>query len=390
MKLNRLLSCATALVVAAFAAAPAQQNVSAEPNLSMKNEIQQAIQKGANWLKSQQNKEKGFWSEEENPAITALALSALMGDPSRDKAAPLAPEVTAGYQFLREHRQQDGGIYVKGLANYNTSLSLMAFLALNEEKDQQLMLAARRYLIGLQQDYDTKGTTDNVMDGGIGYGGSSPHSDLSNTTFGLEALYYSKALLADTGASEDKKVDLDWAAAIQFVSRCQNLTATNASAWASDDPGLKGGFIYDPENTKSGKVELPGGKVALRSYGSMTYAGLLSFIYAGLTPDDQRVKAAREWLSANYTLEENPGMKLEGLYYYYHTMAKALSISKTQELVLKDGTKINWREDLARKLLNAQNGDGYWVNTAGRWKESDKIMVTAYALMSLEHIYRGL
>jgi len=48
------------------------------------------------------------------------------------------------------------------------------------------------------------------------------------------------------------------------------------------------------------------GRVALRSYGSISYAGLLSYIYADLQRDDPRVQAAFDWLRGNYTLDEIP------------------------------------------------------------------------------------
>ena len=67
----------------------------------------------------------------------------------------------------------------------------------------------------------------------------------------------------------------------------------------------------------------------LRAYGSMTYAGFKSYLYADLKPDDPRVSAAYDWIRANYTLDENPGMGGNGLYYYYHTFAKALDAIQT-------------------------------------------------------------
>jgi squalene-hopene/tetraprenyl-beta-curcumene cyclase len=72
--------------------------------------------------------------------------------------------------------------------------------------------------------------------------------------------------------------DLNWSAAIQFIQRCQNLPTHNPEKWASDDPQNKGGFIYAPGESKAGQTNLPSGRVALRSYGSMSYAGLLSYI----------------------------------------------------------------------------------------------------------------
>ena len=54
----------------------------------------------------------------------------------------------------------------------------------------------------------------------------------------------------------------------------------------------------------------------------MTYAGLKSMIYAGVGPDDPRVQAAFRWAQRNYTIQENPGLGDNGLYYYFHTFAK--------------------------------------------------------------------
>ncbi len=84
---------------------------------------------------------------------------------------------------------------------------------------------------------------------------------------------------------------------------------------------------------------------------------------------DPRVKAVYEWLRNHYSLEENPGMGEEGLYYYYHTMAKALHAYGAKVLPLKDGKEVNWRHDLAKRLLDKQSGDGFWQNETGRWWE---------------------
>lgn len=60
-------------------------------------------------------------------------------------------------------------------------------------------------------------------------------------------------------------------------------------------------------------------------------------------------------------------MEKQGLYYYYHTMAKALSTYGIDSLTLKDGKVINWREALAKRLIDLQNYKGCWVNESGRW-----------------------
>jgi squalene-hopene/tetraprenyl-beta-curcumene cyclase len=357
-------------------------------DISLKLEVENAIGKGLTWLASKQ-KPEGNWGQPEYPAMTALVLTGFQGDQSGFYKRKYEQVITRGYDYLLKCVKPDGGIYGKDLTNYNTSISMMALLVANRPEYQPVIKKARAYIIGLQDDFGDKGMGDNPLDGGIGYGGTYKHSDLANTTFALEALHYSRYLKSDVAGDAEAK-DLNWKAAIQFISRTQNLPGANDQKWASDDPDNKGGFVYFPEDSKAGEVKLPDGKVALRSYGSMSYAGLLSYIYAQLDKNDPRVKAVYDWLSRHYTLEENPGMGKDGLYYYYHTMAKALSIYGVESLTLKDGKSVNWRKELAKKLLDLQNGDGYWVNESGRWWEKDPVLVTSYAVITLEIISRGL
>ena len=75
--------------------------------------------------------------------------------------------------------------------------------------------------------------------------------------------------------------------------------------------------IYTPIAEDNHAFDDHDGKQVPRSYGSMSYAGLLSYIHADLKKDDPRVTAVYEWLSRNFTLDENPGLGASGLYYYY-------------------------------------------------------------------------
>ncbi|MEM9282143.1 MAG: cycloartenol synthase, partial [Verrucomicrobiota bacterium] len=313
-----------------------------------------------------------------------------------DPAAGLPESAEKGYDFLLSNVKSDGGIYGKGLATYNTALSVMALVQSGKEEHLPVIASARRLLINQQQDYDKRGETDNLFDGGIGYGGSYAHSDLSNTHLALEALYYSKRVLADTKYDESGDFDLDWDAAIDFVSRVQNSedTVERLGEWAGLREEDEGGFIYFPGDTKSDEIELTveGEKrTALRSYGSMSYAGLLAFIYADMDPDDPRIVMVMDWLRNNFTLEENPGMDAQGLYYYYHTMSKALSITGTQKLVTDENVEIDWKKDLALEVMSRQQTDGSWINVdSNRWMEDDPILVTSYSMLTLQHIYRSL
>lgn len=349
-------------------------------NLSIRNEVEIAMTKGRSWLKKQQTPE-GYWSSPEYPAVTGLVLMAL----KEPKEAQIPEQVTKGYSYLLSCVQPDGGIYKKGLANYNTAISLTALAAANDPKFREVMTNARRFVVGQQA---TK-MADPALDGGMGYGPGGTnrqHPDMSNTVFALEALRATQQL--HTG--KENPPDIDWQAAIGFLERCQNLKSHNKEPWASDDPDNKGGFVYFPGHSMAGEVDLPNGKKALRSYGSISYAGLLSYVYADLKKDDDRVVAVLKWLGNHYTLDENPGMGNDGLFYYYQMMAKALSIYGEDKLQTADAKSIDWRKELALKLINLQNGDGYWANESGRWMEKDPVLVTTYALLALQYIYSGM
>lgn len=356
----------------------------ASPYLSIQLETERAMTTGVAYLKSQQQPE-GHWGDATVPAISALALTSILRDPSFDHDAELPDWIEKGYQYIRGCRKSDGGIYGKGLATYNTSTSIMALVALGDEQDEELILKARAFLINQQTDWGNKGETDDQFDGGIGYGGSYAHSDMSNTYLAMEAIFHTKQLAADSDNGKQPK--LDWEAALEFVSRCQNLPETNDQPFASDDAENKGGFVYFPGDSKAGEVELADGTIALRSYGSMSYAGLLSLIYADLKKDDPRIVAVMDWLSRNYTLSENPGLGQQGLYYYYQTIAKALSAVGIDKLTLPDGRKADWRAELSNKLLSTQREDGSWINENSRWWENDPVLVTSYTVLSLAQLH---
>lgn len=358
-----------------------------EPYLSIKLEMQRAIERGNEYLKSQQDKE-GFWRDANYPAYTALVLTAAMRSPSYQKA----DYIDKGYAWLVAQQKDDGGIYGKGLGTYNTATSIVALVAANDPSHHPSILKARRFLINQQTDWDTKGQTDNKYDGGIGYGGSYQHSDLSNTYLSIEALKLSRHIAQDDASG--KQPELNWDAAIQFISRTQNLQETNDLPHTGND----GSFNYYPGNSKAGFRTTADGTKVLRGYGSMSYAALLSMIYAELDETDIRVTAVKKWLSEHFTVKENPGLATaedpslgqQGLFYYYHAMAKALAAANIDKLTMKDGKQVDWREELSNALLSAQAPDGSWVNQNSRWWESDPILVTAYAVLSLEQIYHSI
>lgn len=385
--LRRLLVFIAGLTVSAIGADVFLAPGPAASQVSYNHELQYSIDRGLAWLQSNQNT-NGSWSQPDYPAVTALALMSFEGDPRGRYQDNRPAWLKRGYDHILGCVQPDGGIHRTNLATYNTSISMLALQFAGDPAYTPVVLKARQFLIGLQRDFGQPGELDTPLDGGIGYGSHYEHSDMGNTLQALEALYHSKQLLQDQ--DQAGVAELNLAAAIHFLERCQNLPSHNPEPWASDDPQNKGGFVYYPGHSMAGTVtNTATGRVALRSYGSISYGGLLSLVYAELRRDDPRVQAVFEWLRGNYTLEENPGMGQQGLYYYYYTMTKALQAFGVDELELADGRKIDWRKELSLRLLSLQHTDGSWSNENGRWWETDPALVTSYAVLSMEIISHG-
>jgi len=355
------------------------------PYLSLQLEMKNAIKTGNAYLQGIQEKE-GYWKDDKLPAYTALAVTAALRDPNHDKGTTPA-HIQSALNWLLKMQKPTGAIYGKGLATYNTATSVMALSAAysisEDPKQKDAILNARAFLISLQADFSNNKAMKKFT-GGVGYGGSHPHSDMSNTYLSIEAIKTTVALARDTAV--EKQPELDWDSALQFISRTQNLESTN------DQPGISndGSFNYYPGDSKAGTHKNPDGTETLRGYGSMSYAGLLSMIYADLGKDDPRVEAVLDWLNNHFTVKENPGLGQQGLYYYFHVMSKALTAANVDTLTTKDGRKIDWRKELAQTVLSGQREDGSWVNDNARWWENQPELVTSYAVLTLEQIYASI
>ena len=380
--MNLLKKITTLVSITAAVATTQAQNLnvskSALPD-SLALEASSSIHRGVEFLISKQQP-NGSWSF--HPAITSLCTLAIAN--SKDaQTEKVKKSVQSGMKFIRSFVQKDGSIYNKNskeYPNYSTAVSLITLAFVNAPEDQAIIKNAREFLINSQF---TDISEDNPSFGGIGYG-KHGRPDLSNTQLALEALYLTEDV--DKGdAAAIKKSKLMWERAQKFLTRCQNLPETNDQKWASDNKDDKGGFIYLPENesSKAGEGVAKDGTKTLRSYGSMTYAGLKSMIYSKIDKNDIRIKAAYEWAMKNYTLDKNPGMDQQGLYYYIHTFTKALNVMGNDKVVDSKGVTHLWKVDLTKRLLSVQKGDGSWVNKEGRWWESMPELVTSYCLMSL-------
>jgi squalene-hopene/tetraprenyl-beta-curcumene cyclase len=344
----------------------------AEPTVVDRDTFEKTVSKAIAYLKDKGQAEDGSFSSFAGLGPTALAATALL----RHGRTPEDPMVAKSLKFIEKHVQPDGGIYVRGTLyrNYETCVAIMCLAEANADgRYTKIIERADSFVKGLQWDEGEDKDESDPAYGGAGYG-KHKRPDLSNTTFLIDALR------AAGNDPDDEAIQR----ALIFVSRAQNLeTEHNTTEFATKNPD--GGFYYTPAaGGQSQAGETPTG--GLRSYGSMTYAGFKSMLYAGVGPDDPRVKAAYDWIRMHYRLDENPNMGTAGLYYYYHTFAKALDALGKDTIVDENGVEHHWRAQLVAELAKRQRPDGTWVNSDNiRWLEGDANLVTAYALLALSY-----
>lgn len=378
-----------AILLAATIATGATQNSSEE--LARK-----AIAKGAAWLVERQAT-NGVWSNPSFPALTGIAAWALS---ATDTDRAVIEKATA---YLRSCSQPDGGIYVivpgrrgGALGTYNTAICMTALHYADKANSIRTIQKAREYVASTQLVGDDSTGTD----GGFGYErNAGGYADLNNSAWAISAMRVTQDVEESRPAGE-KKVDIDWDAALKFVERMQVKPGEEGVAKTDE-----GGFLYKRDSGKpptppqgGSKAKAPDAKAGkkigkrppLRSYGSITYSGLEAMIFAQVTRDDPRVISAIDYARRHWTLDENPGMGQQGLYYYYTIMARSLSLLDINELpAINEGdAPIKWRDELIKKVVSLQKVDGSWVNTNNRFWEGDPVLSTSYALLTLEYALR--
>ncbi|NLZ64713.1 MAG: terpene cyclase/mutase family protein [Lentisphaerae bacterium] len=395
--------CSTSCLLLCLAALSAQDDLA--------DKIAQLQSRGAAWLLARQEDNGAWLSQSGQPAMTALACLGIYDSP--EYARPeVKTKMNRALDYITAQAKSDGGIYGVGRQRggpggpggkrggpggpggrpagaaghpqpapgsylvYNTSICLLALAKYNRPQDLEICRKARVFLLDSQNRAD-------AASGGIGYG-RNQRADLSNTAWTLEALKATDHLDREPFSSDPqqaRQAELAWDKALQFVSMCQNLSATNQSAWVKSAPEEdRGGFIYCPEDA----LKAESGSPPLRSYGSMTYAGIKSMIYAEVAKDDVRMQSAFDWVKKYYTLEENPGTGASGFYYYLHTFGKTLTLFQEPTITDSQGREHDWRRELVNKLAATQKPDGSWYNDqSGRWMENIPELSTAYCLMTL-------
>lgn len=376
-----------------------------------------SYEKAADWVAAQQDPSDGSWGQtyrgvrHASMGITCLATYALAKTPPklRDKYRPY---VNKGVEFILKNQETSksedptrnhfGGFTELPnppgqLRSYVTSIAIMVLTAVDKAKYKPNIDLAVDYLRRLQ-------STEGFYAGGTGYGEQKLNPDgtlkvddapnMSTTAWAADAM-------EAAGVPVD---DEYWKRVAEYVARLQQNAETNVDPeWIKylANKGYKigndGSVIYttkvEEADRYAGFKENPDGTRTVTGYGSMTYAGIKTYLYAGLKRDDPKVKAAVDWVRKHYNLDYHPGFDYEkdlpaarrkanqGIFYYYLMMAKALDAYGENPFVTADGVKHDWSQEIAEKLMSLQSEDGTWVNPNPRWWEEQPALVTPYVLI---------
>ena len=228
MTRRAFFAAALAVVVCANSVRPgrAADDASVDPQ-----QLKEVLEKAADYLKAHQGDDGSFSPRIAGPGVTAVVVAGLLRNGFRADDPVVRRRAC---RYLEKSVQKDGGIYDKGLANYTTSVAIMAFQEANKDgKYDTIIKNASAYLKKLQY---ARATEENVKFGGVGYDGKS-RPDLSNTQ------YFIDALIAAGVPKDDPAIKR----ALKFVSRCQNLPGET-----NDQP-----FAKKTTDGRQGRLRLP-------------------------------------------------------------------------------------------------------------------------------------
>jgi len=325
------------------------------------------IRKGLVWLRTRQLSD-GSWRS--NVGVTSLVALAFLNAGYNETTA----NVRDAIKYILKNVRSDGAIYeTSSWATYETSLAILPLVATHNSSYTTIIENAKNWLVRCQWDEGEGITKDDWRYGGFGYYiGYRP--DLSNTQF---------AALALDAAGLPKDHPL-WSKLQVFLHRCQkvnfpiNVTIDGSiytvQPWnyAGTTGGYDGGFLYLP-----GSNPYIGGAPSM---GAMTGAGLWCLFLSGVPKTDRRVTEAINWVINHYTWDTNPNSAGYRRYYYYLSMAKALTMY---------GEKIigghDWYQELYNKItsemINVDEYQAYWNPS-----QEDYIpeLPTAYAILALQ------
>lgn len=352
--MHRLIArlLAIALVVTVARPLAAADGLTAE-------QVRKSIERGVGYLKAQQNREKGSWTELPGypGGVTSLCTLALLnsGVPNDD------PVVQRALAYLRTIDKPE--------LTYCVSLQTMVFCLASPDKDRLQITRNVQWLQSRQID-------DGPRKGAWGYSSERGRGDNSNTQFALLALYEAERV----GVKVQQRT---WTLARDYWLKTQHKDGS----WG----------YYDGQP----------------STGSMTCAGITSLVVttdrlsasaASVSGDAVRCCGEREdvlpieralaWMGSHFSVGHNPVASSnpsgvvgsDSLLYYLYGMERVGRLTGRRFFVknARDGfpVRFDWYRQGAEHLVAMQDSlSGFWVGEGHA--ESIPVIGTSFALLFL-------
>ncbi|MCA9164362.1 MAG: DUF4159 domain-containing protein, partial [Planctomycetales bacterium] len=313
-------------------------------------DVNRAIDRGVEFLKTEQDKSRGGWSEYPNQpgGLTSLCTLALLscGEPVN------SPTIQRSLAYLRTLGKPS---YV-----YATSLQTMVFCAAEPEKDRLLILRNVRWLESVQiKQGDRKGSW--------GYSNSTGNGDNSNTQFALLALHEAEQVGVDVN-------EQTWRLAEAYWKRTQR----EDGAWG-----------YYPAQPATGSMTCAGIASLVITSGRLGESAASvsgdSIACCGATSDDDALARALHWLAQKFSVTTNPSplsasgsaLARGNLLYYLYALERVGRMTGRRFIGRHD-----WYREGANVLVQSQD------SLTGRWTEvghsdSSGTIGTSFALLFL-------
>ena len=368
----RLVSLLQGFAVVVFLSTLAAAETAPLGDISIRYEIQNALDRALDRLGAFQ-KDDGAFGSGEDPAVTAWVLLAWAGDPTGRPRGRPGIGSAAGYRYLTNAPRTPEGLLSGPRSVSATALGVIALQSARDQQFDSVTAGFRRALLSARFT-GTPGTDPGgVLKGGFSSGVPGELPGIESTQQVIRALYQRPGSSPVAGSTGDAESIVGSAAG--FVWRCQ-VDAVPGTNSATLRPSDLGGFRSRPG---------PGTNApALVS----TCEGILAVMSAGTHPGDPRVLKAIDWIQDHYSITPEAAVPELARYRLYHTMAGVLSALRLDILRPVDGRRIDWRYDLVKRLLDLQEVDGHWGSD--RLTPDERILATAQAAFALEIAFHAL
>jgi hypothetical protein len=376
------------------------------PDKELQKRIDEAIDRGAAWLRSKQQRDGLIGGVHHRGAryytigTTALAGLALLaaGDKKGDKAVDLA---------MSYCKAQDDNVAKAGSrTTYDTGTLLMFVVAYYKVKGAKRRHARHHTMtkrakqnpcslppevLAWVKDMALFLVNSEEKDGGFGY--PHPREDMSNTQYALLGLRAARDCGGVVPGSVFKRV-ADRVVAIQEADGPKVLRTVGGDT--------RGGHTYKID----GGDRARGWRYIVGPYpysGSMTTSGIscLAICHDALTKprrlpiykpsDENKVRRAVAdgfaWLDLNFSVTRNPGKDAPDWHYYYLYGLERAAVLAGRVLIGEH----DWYLEGARYLVSHQEPEGRWNSGAlGTEYEPSAVLDTAWAILFLKKATRPM